>query len=303
MYSLIDLRFQDCPEIIAAYVIPGPTGVALVETGPGTTVDRLEAGLAQLGLRWRDITDVLVTHIHLDHAGAVGRIAGATGARVYVHPVGAPHLIDPARLLASARRLYGEQMETLWGEFVPVPAAQVQVVEEGELRTNAGLRFRAVDTPGHARHHHAYLLDGLCFTGDIAGVCLPNQRHIRLPTPPPDIDLEAWQASLKRLQALRPDALLLTHYGPVASDPLQHLKAVGERLQAVAAFVYRHWQAGASTEAMTAAYSAWVAEQAVAEGADAEAVHRYEVIVPSSMEILGLVRYFEKGGRWVATGR
>lgn len=297
MYSVIDLRFQDCPQIIAAYVVPGPTGVALVETGPGSTLARLEAGLAQLGLSWRDITDVLVTHIHLDHAGAAGHIARAAGARVYVHPVGAPHLLDPSRLLASARRLYGEQMETLWGEFVPVPSAQLQVVTEGEFRTTAGLRFRAVDTPGHARHHHAYLLDGLCFTGDIAGACLPHQRHIRLPTPPPDIDLEAWQASLQRLQALRPDALLLTHYGPVASDPLRHLEAVGERLRAVAAFVHRLWQAGESTEAMIAAYSAWVAEQAAAEGADADAIHRYEVVVPSFMEILGLVRYFEKGGR------
>lgn len=297
MYSVIDLRFQDCPEIIAAYVVPGPTGVALVETGPGSTVARLEAGLAQLGLSWRDITDVLVTHIHLDHAGAAGYIARAAGARVYVHPVGAPHLLDPSRLLASARRLYGEQMETLWGEFLPVPSAQLQVVAEGEFSTTAGLRFRAVDTPGHARHHHAYLLDGLCFTGDIAGVCLPHQRHIRLPTPPPDIDLEAWQTSLKRLQALRPDALLLTHYGPVTVDPLSYLEAVGERLRAVAAFVYRLWQAGESTEAMTAAYSAWVAEQAVTEGTDADALHRYEVIVPSSLEILGLVRSFEKGGR------
>lgn len=297
MYSVLDLRFQGRPEIIAAYVVPGPAGVALVETGPGSTVTQLEAGLARLGLGWRDITDVLVTHIHLDHAGAAGHVARAAHARVYVHPVGAPHLLDPSRLLASARRLYGEQMEALWGAFLPVPADRLHVVGDGEIIPAAGLRFRAVETPGHARHHHAYLLDGLCFTGDIAGARLPRQRHIRLPTPPPDIDLPAWHASLKRLRDLRPDALLLTHYGPITSEPLRHLEAVGERLQAVAAFVYRRWQAGESAEAMIAAYSAWVAEQATAEGADADAVERYEVVVPSFMEILGLVRYFEKGGK------
>ncbi len=294
MYDIIDLNFQDQPAIIASYVLRGPRGVALIETGPASTYPALKAGLAGLGIELAQVTDILVTHIHLDHAGAAGWLARETGATVHVHAVGAPHLADPTKLLASARRIYGDAMDMLWGETVPVPAAQVHALADGDVVDAAGLRVEAVDTPGHAWHHMAYTLEGLCYTGDVAAVRLPGQRHTRLPTPPPEIDLPAWRRSLARLQELRPDQLLPTHFGPVALDTLDHLHAVEEQLDAIAGFVRERWQAEQDNETIIAAYQPWVAQLAHADGADAGTIHRYEVIVPSEMCVQGLMRYWQK---------
>ncbi|RME85847.1 MAG: MBL fold metallo-hydrolase, partial [Caldilineae bacterium] len=189
MFDIIDLYFQGEPQLIASYVIRGPKGVVLVETGPGSTVERLLAELAAMGIPRQQVTDILLTHIHLDHAGAAGRLARETGATVHVHHVGAPHMADPTRLLASAGRIYGDLMEPLWGEFLPVPREQLHALEDNEVVEAAGLRFTALDTPGHAYHHMAYLLDGLCFTGDVAATRLPGSAHIRLPVPPPEIHI------------------------------------------------------------------------------------------------------------------
>lgn len=296
MIEFIDLNFQGAPGVIASYVLRGPGGVLLVETGPGSTVAQLQAGLAALDIELRQISDILVTHIHLDHAGAAGWLAGATGATIHVHHVGAPHLIDPSKLLASARRLYGDQMDVLWGETLAAPAGQVHALYDGDVVEAAGLRIRAVDTPGHAYHHMAYLLDGLCFTGDVAAVRLAGQRHVRAPTPPPEIDLPAWQRSLARLAELRPDRLLLTHFGPIAADAdaQAHLQAVAEGLQVAAAFVRPRWQAGQSAEEITAAYVDWIAQRSAAAGVDEDAIARYEIIVPSYTCVGGLMRYFHK---------
>jgi glyoxylase-like metal-dependent hydrolase (beta-lactamase superfamily II) len=294
--EIIDLNFQGQPAIIASYVLRGPKGVAVIETGPASTYPALQAGLAGLGIELAQVSDILVTHIHLDHAGAAGWLARDSGATVHVHAVGAPHLADPAKLLASARRIYGDALDMLWGETVPVPAAQVHALSDGDVVDAAGLRVQAVDTPGHAWHHMAYLWEGRCFTGDVAAVCLPGQRHVRLPTPPPEIDLPAWRRSLARLRAQRPDQLLPTHFGPAAVDTLSHLQAVEEQLDAIAGFVRQRWQAGQDSESIIAAYQSWVAQLAQADGADAGTVYRYEVIVPSEMCVQGLVRYWQKQG-------
>jgi glyoxylase-like metal-dependent hydrolase (beta-lactamase superfamily II) len=297
MFDIIDLHFQGQREVIASYVLVGPGGAALIETGPGSTLTHLETGLHNLGLDWHDITDVLVTHIHLDHAGAAGAVARKTGARVHVHHVGAPHLADPSRLLASAQRIYGDQMESLWGEFLPVPGDQLRILHDNDIIEAAGLRIQALDTPGHASHHMAYWVDGLCFTGDIAAARLPASGHIRLPTPPPDIDVPAWHASVDRLRRLRPDRLALTHFGPVSGDPLAHLDSVDANLDAMAAFVRQRWEAGLTTEAMLPEFTAWIAGQAAQDGADPDTIARYEVAVPSYMEVGGLVRYFNRAAR------
>lgn len=297
MVEVVDLNFQNQPAVIASYVLRGPHGVALIETGPASTYPALKAGLAKLGVELGQVTDVLVTHIHLDHSGAAGWLAGETGATVHVHPVGAAHLADPGRLLASARRIYGADMDRLWGDTVPVPADQVHAVGDGEVIDAAGLRVVAVETPGHAYHHHAYLLDGLCFTGDVAAVRFPGLPHVRVPTPPPEIDLPAWEQSLARLRELRPDQLLPTHFGPIEEDATQHLQTVQEQLAATATFVRERWQAGQSTDAIIAAFKPWVAARAVADGADAAAAARFEVIVPSEMCVQGLMRHFQKQAR------
>ena len=200
MYEIIDLHFQGFPHVIASYVLRGPAGVAVIETGPASTYPALKAGLAGLGIELTQVTDVLVTHVHLDHSGAAGWLARDSGATVHVHTVGAPHLADPGKLLSSAQRIYGEDMDRLWGKTVAVPAGQVHALQDGDVIDAAGLRLVAVDTPGHAYHHMAYLLDGLCFTGDVAAVRFPGLPHVRVPTPPPEIDLPAWRRSLARLR-------------------------------------------------------------------------------------------------------
>lgn len=294
MYEIIDLHFQGQPEIIASYVLRGPNGVVLIETGPGSTVNNLKAALDNLEIELKEISDIFITHIHLDHAGAAGRLARDTGATVHVHAVGAPHMIDPSRLLKSARRIYGDLMDPLWGEFLPVPEEQVHVIEGDSEIEAAGLRIKAIDTPGHAYHHLVYLLDGLCFTGDIAAVRLPGYDHIRLPTPPPDINLLAWHRSLERLEQLRPDRLLLTHFGAVTKDVVGHLRGVAAGLDAYAEFFRPRWQAKEPVESATTTFQRWVAQKAEADGCDADAVHRYEVVVPSYMQATGMYRYFRK---------
>lgn len=296
VFSIIDLSFQGQPAIIASYVLRGPRGVALIETGPASSYPALKAGLADLDIELAQITDILLTHIHLDHAGAAGWLARDSGATVHVHSVGAPHLADPAKLLASARRIYGDAMDRLWGETIAVPAGQMHALADGDVIDAAGLAVQAVDTPGHAWHHMAYLLDGRCFTGDVAGVHFPALPHVRVPTPPPEIDLPAWRRSLARLRALRPDQLLPTHFGPAELDTLSHLQAVGEQLEAAAQFVQVRWQAGEGEETIIAAYKSWVAQAALADGARAEDIDHYELIVPSEMCVQGLMRYWQKQG-------
>ena len=294
MYEIIDLHFQGLPRVIASYVLRGPRGVALIETGPASTYPALKAGLAGLGIELAEVTDILVTHIHLDHSGAAGWLARETGAMVHVHSVGAPHLADPGKLLASAQRIYGDAMDTLWGETVSVPAGQVHALADGDVINAAGLRITATDTPGHAWHHIAYLLDGLCFTGDVAAVRFPALPHVRVPTPPPEIDLPAWGHSLARLRELRPDSLIPTHFGPVESDVDIHLQTVEEQLSAVAGFVRARWEDGQPIEAVIEAFKPWIAQRALADGADAAAAARFEVIVPSEMCVQGLLRYLQK---------
>lgn len=292
MFEVVDLNFQGQPGIIASYVLRGPRGVALIETGPGSSTAALQAGLQALGVELSQITDVLVTHIHLDHAGAAGWVAKHSGATVHVHYIGAPHMIDPRRLLSSAERIYGDAMNALWGEMLPTPASQVRALKDGDVIDAAGLRVQAVDTPGHAWHHMAYLWDGLCFTGDVAAVQLPGSRHVRVPTPPPEIDLPAWRQSIARLQALKPDQLLLTHFGPTAADPQTHMQIVSRNLEAAATFVYQRQQAGMTADQIVPAFAVWMAELAGADGADSDLAERYEIIVPSPMLVAGLMRYF-----------
>ena len=293
MYEIIDLHFQGEPEIIASYVLRGPKGVALIETGPGSTSQHLLAGLERLGVALDEITDILLTHIHLDHAGAAGFLARQTGATVHVHHVGAPHMIDPTKLLASAGRIYGDQMGPLWGEFLSVPAEQVHVLHDGDVIDAAGIAIRAIDTPGHAYHHMAYWLDGLCFTGDVAAVRLPGFDHIRLPTPPPEFHLTLWKESVEKLRSLRPDAILPTHFGPF-EDVDAHFDGVIEKLDAITDYLRQQVRAGRTPEEMMAELPRWLAEQARREGVTEEGVHRYEVVVPSYMNVTGVLRYFRK---------
>src|SRR5215217_5182107 len=195
----LDLKFQARPHAIASYLIRSGEAVVLIESGPGSTLPGLETGLANEGLSPHDVTHVLLTHIHLDHAGAAGWLA-RQGATIYVHRVGAPHMLNPEKLIASATRIYGDRMDTLWGEFLPVPQDKMIIPNDAEEIAIGNLRFLPLNTPGHAEHHYSYLFEHICFSGDVGGVRIPGYQYLRVPMVPPELNLERWHASVERLR-------------------------------------------------------------------------------------------------------
>jgi glyoxylase-like metal-dependent hydrolase (beta-lactamase superfamily II) len=217
---VIDVKHLGRLHVIGCWEVEG----ALVDPGPQSSMDTLLEALGDEQPR-----ALLLTHIHLDHAAATGALVRRwPQLDVYVHERGAPHLIDPAKLLASAERLYGEEMERLWGEIVPVPEANVKPLAGGE----DVLGMRVAYTPGHASHHVCYFHEesGTAFVGDVAAVRIPPSNLIVPPTPPPDIDIEAWLESIALVESWRPERLALTHFGPV-DDPIEHLEIVRKRLR------------------------------------------------------------------------
>jgi len=296
----LDLNFLGHPRTIASFLVRGPGGPVLVETGPGSTVPALQAALAQHGLHPADIHDVLLTHIHLDHAGAAGWWA-RQGAMIHVHHVGAPHLAQPERLLISARRIYGDQMDALWGEFLPVPEAQLRPLYDGDVVEAGGLRFTALDTPGHATHHLVYQLDDIGFAGDLGGVRRPGLRHVRLPTPPPEFDRAAWLDSIEKVRGRKLARLYLTHFGPV-NDVDAHLGVVAGLVRAYSDEVKEALDRGAGREAVVARLEAWEQARLVAEGVPPSEWPVYADIGPVGMSVDGLMRYWQKQAKAAAGG-
>ncbi|HJR35384.1 MAG TPA: MBL fold metallo-hydrolase [Gemmatimonadales bacterium] len=231
-YTLIDLEHMGRRQSVAACVLETSEGPLVVDPGPASTLPALEAGLSGIGHRVGDLSGLLLTHIHLDHAGAAGTLArNNSRLRVYVHARGAPHLIDPSKLLASATRLYGARMEELWGEVAAVPEAQVQVLEGGEHLVLGGRKIEVAHTPGHAWHHVSYFepASGTAFVGDTAGLLSPGIPCVLPVTPPPDFDLEAWLGSLDRILEWKPGTIVLTHFGP-SHQPGRHLEELRQGL-------------------------------------------------------------------------
>jgi len=224
----IDLQFQGVPGIIAAHVLESGGEVALIETGPASCQEALVAGLRSLGIGVKEVRKVLVTHIHLDHAGGAGWWA-QQGAQVFVHGKGAPHVIDPAKLIDSATRIYGERMDALWGPILPAPPERVTVLEDGDRVRVGEFEIEAWNTPGHARHHHAFVTGDVCFTGDVAGVRLQGFEYLSVAAAPPQFDPGAYEASVDRLIAGGFSKLYLAHFGEVI-DPAQHLQRYRQRI-------------------------------------------------------------------------
>jgi glyoxylase-like metal-dependent hydrolase (beta-lactamase superfamily II) len=230
--DFVDLRFLGRPGIIATAILQGPSGVALVDPGPSTALETLTSELATKGIALRDVRQIVLTHIHLDHAGAAGSLVRLNpDIDVYVHERGATHMLDPSRLLASASRLYGADMDRLWGEFAAVPADRVKVLKGGERITAAGRELLVEYTPGHASHHVSYFdpSSRVAFVGDTAGIRRTGGNYVMPPTPPPDIDIEAWRQSADRMLAWDPDTLFLTHFGPFHGARL-HFQQLFDRL-------------------------------------------------------------------------
>ena len=288
----LDLQFQGAREAIAAFLVLGPAGPVLVESGPGSCLGVLQAELARFGLKPADISDVLLTHIHLDHGGAAGWWA-QQGARIHVHPLGAPHLVDPSKLLASAQRIYGDRMQSLWGEYLPSPAEKVHSLTAGEVVAAGGLEFQVHDTPGHARHHVVYQLGDLAFVGDLAGIRLSARPHTRLPTPPPEFEREAWHASVARMRALGLRRLYLTHFGPVETAAAQW-DTIDRLIDLYADSVGADLAAGLDREAVVARFTEREQQRLAADQLSAADQAAYASVGPMGMSVDGLIRYWTK---------
>jgi glyoxylase-like metal-dependent hydrolase (beta-lactamase superfamily II) len=272
----IDLHHQ-AERIIASYPLETSDGPALFDCGPTTSIAALKEGLAERGLELTDVRHLLLSHIHLDHAGAAGVLVREhPQLQVHVSSIGAPHLVDPTRLEKSARRLYGDTFDTLWGELAPIPEANVHV---------AGRRVLGLEcfpTPGHASHHVCYLdADGTLYAGDAAGVRLQPDRGVIPPTPPPEFDLNAWLHTLDEIERRSPARLALIHFG-VVDDVARHLTELRERLHT---WVERT-RSGMDAEDFSAAARADLSEA----GSDADA---YERAMPFWQSFAGLKRYQE----------
>jgi glyoxylase-like metal-dependent hydrolase (beta-lactamase superfamily II) len=275
----IDLHHGDQAKKIAAYVVETDDGIALFDCGPAACVASLEAGLAERGLALTDIRHLLLSHIHLDHAGATGVLVRKHPAlQVHVSAIGAPHLVDPARLEASARRLYGDAFDALWGELAPVPEANVHPVGPDVV----GLE--AFPSPGHASHHVSYLApDGTLYSGDAAGVRVAPATFVLPPLPPPEIDLDAWDATIDEMERRAPARLALIHFG-VFDDVEEHLGRLRETLRR-----WGEWVGHGMDEATFVAAARAEVDAAVTAGAAA-----YEIAVPLSHCFAGLERYWRK---------
>jgi glyoxylase-like metal-dependent hydrolase (beta-lactamase superfamily II) len=293
--SYPDLNFYNTSGVIASVILHGPAGVAIIDPGPSSTLPALRAGLERAGMTLADVRAILLTHIHLDHAGATGTLVAENPAlRVYVHEKGAPHMVDPAKLMASATRLWGHEMDRLWGDMRPVPAANLDVLRGGERIAAGGRDLEVAYTPGHASHHVSYFSadSGIAFVGDTAGVRLQSGRFIMPPTPPPDIDLEAWRDSFARIAAWRPDTLFITHFGPYA-PVAAHLTEMADHLELTSGLVKASLAREGDDESREAWFTNEVRRELRRRMSEADA-QTYEVAGRFDLSWRGLARYWKK---------
>ena len=289
--KIIDLNFF-MTETIASYVIESGEGPILIETGPETVFENLKSGLSDLGYAPSDVKHVFVTHIHLDHSGGAWRLA-ETGSTIYVHPVGAPHLIEPEKLMKSATRIYGEDdMKRLWGEVGGMDKDRVVAIEDGQSINIGGVEVRVVETAGHAGHHHCYLIENALFTGDTAG-CLMAGGPMIPATPPPEIHLEKWNASIDKMREISPDIIYLTHFGGY-TDVGPMLDAAAEKLEEWSEWIGERVSAGKSDEEVTEEFGAYFNEIFERESVNEEVYRKYDLMAPYHMNAGGLIRYWKK---------
>lgn len=288
----LDLRWQNQPQLIAAYLIECGKELALIETGPGSTLPALLDGIRAVGCSPDAVKHVFVTHIHLDHAGAAGWWA-QQGATVFAHPKAVPHLVDPSKLMDSAKRIYADRMDSLWGDMLPAPSDRVVTLTDGQSVKVGPVTFTAIDTPGHARHHHAYACEGVCFTGDVAGMKLPHCDYLSVTAAPPQFDPVAYGDSLHRLHEAGFSKLCLTHFGEVA-DVSGHLSRYAMRVEQVHECVENLLSEGLRGDALRTAYGE--AERTVArEAGVSEADWRlYEGANSTAMCADGIALFCEK---------
>ena len=293
----IDLLFQGDPQIIATAVIHGPFGAALVDPGPSSCLDTLRDGLQRHGMSVADVRWILLTHIHLDHAGATGTLVRENpGIEVYVHQRGARHMADPTRLLDSARQLWADDMDRLWGEFSAVPESNLRALEGGERIAIGDRQLDVAYTPGHARHHVSYFdrSSNIAFVGDTAGIRVGPTPYVLPPTPPPDIDIDAWTTSVAQIEAWCADTLFLTHFGP-HGGAMAHLQMVLEYLDQMSGIARQALERESTNDGRLSMFVKEMSRHLHRHLSAADA-RRYVEAVPLQLCWLGLERYWKKQG-------
>jgi len=293
MIHTLDLHFLSFDHAIASFLVETSEGPVLVESGPYSTFPTLVKQVKAVGFAPTDIRHVLLTHIHFDHAGAAWALA-QHGAQIFVHPFGAGHLAQPEKLWNSAKRIYQDDMERLWGDMQPVASEKITAVDHEQPLVIGDTTFRAWHTPGHASHHIAWQQDDVVFTGDVAGVRISEaDKIVEPPCPPPDINVEDWLDSIKTIRLLDPKALYLTHYGRL-EDVDWHLNELERRLIEWSNWIKAKMEMGQRAEETVPEFKRWVANQLRYEGVSDHAIQQYEAANPSWMSVSGLMRYWKK---------
>jgi glyoxylase-like metal-dependent hydrolase (beta-lactamase superfamily II) len=291
----LDLHWVGHSRSIASALVRDNHSAALIDPGPGSTLSTLREHLAGFGLRISDLSFILLTHIHLDHAGATGALVRENPQLpVYVHQRGAPHMMDPSKLLHSASRLYGDEMHRLYGDFLPVPEENLRALEGGETISLGSRRFSVLYTPGHASHHVTFFdsVDGTAFVGDTAGISLNGHPYVLPATPPPDINFELWEQSLDAIEARHPQRLFLTHFS-FSEKPQTHLATYRERLRRWRELSAKILESTADESAAMHRFAKEVAAEA-AQFLSPEDISHYVFNGALSLSWLGLARYHRK---------
>lgn len=291
MIHTLDLKFLGEEKTIAAYLVETYDGPVLFETGPYSCFAQLEKEIGRVGYSKHDIQHVFLTHIHLDHAGAAWAFA-ELGAKIHVHPLGVRHLSAPERLMESARRIYKDKMDELWGDMNPIPMENIIPADHESVVMVANEKITAWHSPGHAIHHIAWQVKEELITGDVAGVKIGDGIVVP-PCPPPDINLEDWMESIALMRKINPTALYLSHFGKI-TDVTIHLDALEKVLNDWANWMKPHWEAGADPVAITPLFQAYTHQQLLEAGIPKEDLPRYEKANPSWMSVVGLMRYWSK---------
>jgi glyoxylase-like metal-dependent hydrolase (beta-lactamase superfamily II) len=288
---ILDTRQLGRAGIVAATALETNDGIALFDTGPESTFDNVIADLQKAGFEASDIRHVFLSHIHFDHAGAAWHFSET--ATVYVHPRGAPHLIDPTKLIESARRIFGSDMERLWGKIAPVPQERVKILDDNDVVHVPPFEIRAIATPGHASHHHVYHWNDNVFGGDIAGVRIGNGSPIP-PFVPPELHVELWRDSIAKIKKLNPANLYLPHFGKVDGSIPEHLDLLDQRVARWSEWFRERICAGDDESKLKSTFAELEHGELRKDGANQEDVDGYEAADPSYMAVGAAIRYWKK---------
>lgn len=288
---VLDTRQLGHSGIVAATALETGDGIALFDTGPESTFDNVIVDLRKAGFEPTDVRHVFLSHIHFDHAGAAWRFAQT--ATIYVHPIGAPHLIDPTKLIESATRIFGDDMDRLWGKIAPVPKERVRILEDNDVVRVPPFDIRAVATPGHASHHHVYHWDNNVFGGDIAGVRIGNGPPIP-PFVPPELDIESWRESIVKIRRLNAANLYLPHFGKIAGSVDEHLAELDKRVARWSEWFRNRIRAGEDESSLRSTFAELEHAELRRGGASQAEVDGYEAADPSYMAVGAAIRYWKK---------